>query len=305
MVEKGVVLIVDDVQSNVKILANILGDEYQIKIALSGEKAIELSLMSPMPDLILLDVEMPDMDGFDVIRELKNNSRTKDIPVIFITGNDETKAEEKGLINGAVDYITKPIRPVIVKARINTHLTLKYQRDALLYQASHDQLTGLYNRHHLAQEGNRKYAKALRQQEEFCAMIVDIDHFKNVNDTYGHLIGDEILKEVASILDKNKRIEDFTARYGGEEFVVLFNDCSLDNALFKADILRQRVKNALPCDIKITASFGVAQLNNSHTNFELLLKSADKALYEAKETGRDKVIAIDENNKFLSIEDIE
>ena len=289
MKDNGVVLIIDDVQSNIEILGSILKDKYQIKMALNGKRALELSLLKPIPDLILLDVEMPDMDGFEVLAQLKLNPQTRHVPVIFVTGRDGTSQEEEGLLCGAVDYITKPVRPVIVKARINTHLTIKYQRDELIRRATYDQLTNLSNRHHLAQVGMKIFSKAKRQQEDFCAVIVDIDHFKSVNDNHGHLVGDKVLKSIADLLSKNKRVEDFIARYGGEEFIILFDNCSLENASFKADILRQRIQSLLPHDIKVTASFGVAQLTEKHTTFESLIKDADDALYRAKGSGRNRV----------------
>ena len=289
MKDNGVLLIIDDVQSNIEILGSILKDKYQIKVALDGKRALELSLLKPIPDLILLDVEMPDMDGFEVLTQLKANPQTRHVPVIFVTGRDGTAQEEEGLLCGAVDYITKPVRPVIVKARIKTHLTIKYQRDELIHRATYDQLTNLSNRHHLTQVGMKIFSKAKRQQEDFCAVIVDIDHFKSINDNHGHLIGDKVLKSIADLLSQNKRVEDFIARYGGEEFIILFDNCNLENASFKADILRQRIQNQLPHDIQVTASFGVAQLSNKHTTFESLIKDADDALYRAKGSGRNRV----------------
>jgi len=285
----GVLLIIDDVQSNLKVLDSILKNNYQIKVASSGKQALELSISKPIPDLILLDVEMPGMNGFEVLEQLKINPQTMHIPVIFVTSRDKTSEEEQGLLCGAVDYITKPINPVIVKARINTHLMLKYQRDTLIHQATNDQLTNLSNRHHLIQTGMTLFSKAKRQEESFCAIIIDIDHFKSINDTYGHLVGDEVLKSVAVALKQNKRTEDIIGRYGGEEFIMLLNNCSLNNASFKAEILRQKIQMLFPQNIKVTASFGVAQLNDSHTNFELLIKDADDALYRAKENGRNRV----------------
>lgn len=290
MKNNATILIVDDVASNIELLGSILKNDYDIKVALNGKKAIDIALIEPYPDLILLDVEMPDMNGYQVLEKLQTHLATKFIPIIFVTGSDSIEEEEKGLLLGAVDYITKPIRPIIVKARIQTHLTIKFQRDELVYQSSHDQLTGLYNRHQLAQEGNRKFSKARRQKEDFCVVILDIDHFKNVNDTYGHLIGDEILKAVAKVLEQNKRIEDFTARYGGEEFILLLDNCNLEDAKFKANILRLRVQNLMAENIKISASFGVAQLDiDKHKKFEELIKDADLQLYKAKESGRNKV----------------
>lgn len=294
MREEPVLLIVDDIASNVEVLATILKDEYQIKVAQSGEKAIELSLKAPYPDLILLDIEMPSMDGFEVLKELKTNSITKDIPVIFVTSHDATAQEEKGLLEGAVDYITKPIRPIIVKARIKTHLVIKDQRDKLIYAASHDQLTGLYNRHHLTEEGGRKFSRALRYQDRLSVIMIDIDHFKKINDTYGHLVGDTILKEVSKLFNAHKRNEDFASRFGGEEFVILLDNCRLEDAYAKADRLRKSVEALLPENVLVTASMGVAELNYSHSSFEDLLKDADGALYKAKEEGRNRVIAFEE-----------
>ena len=289
MKDNGVLLIVDDVQSNLNVLESILKDEYELKLASNGKEALEFSVLKPIPDLILLDVEMPGIDGFEVLEQLKLNPKTMHIPVIFVTGRDAISQEERGLLLGAVDYITKPIRPVIVKARINTHITMKHQRDTLIHQATNDQLTNLSNRHHLIQMGMTIFSKAKRQEEDFCTIIIDIDHFKTINDTYGHLVGDEVLKSVAIALKQNKRAEDIVGRYGGEEFVMLLDNCSLNNASFKAEILRQRIQMLLPENIKVTASFGVAQLNNSHTHFELLLKDADDALYRAKKNGRNRV----------------
>ena len=287
---KAVLLIVDDVSLNTQILKTILQVDYHIKTANDGLTAIKLSTLEPLPDLILLDVKMPDMNGYEVMEQLKKDKITKDIPVIFITSSDTTKDEEKGLTMGAVDYITKPIRSVIVKARVKIHITLKYQRDQLIHTALHDQLTQLYNRHHFEAECNRKFTRAKRQNSILSIVMVDLDHFKSINDTYGHLVGDEVLVSTAKILDINNRTEDFTARYGGEEFIIAFEDCSLSDAKAKAEILRSNIENLYPKDIKITASFGVAQLQEKHNEFKDLLKDADKALYEAKTSGRNKVV---------------
>ena len=287
---KAVLLIVDDVSLNTQILKTILQVDYHIKTANDGLTAIKLSTLEPLPDLILLDVKMPDMNGYEVMEQLKKDKITKDIPVIFITSSDTTKDEEKGLTMGAVDYITKPIRSVIVKARVKIHITLKYQRDQLIHTALHDQLTQLYNRHHFEAEGNRKFARAKRQNGKLSIVMVDLDHFKSINDTYGHLVGDEVLISTAKLLNANNRTEDFTARYGGEEFVIAFEDCSLSDAKAKAEILRNNIENLYPKNIKITASFGIAQLRQKHNEFKDLLRDADEALYKAKTSGRNKVV---------------
>ncbi len=293
MEKKPIVLVVDDVASNIQTIATILKEDYQIKVATDGVRALELSIQEPTPDLILLDVVMPDMDGYDVLVKLKENENTEDIPVIFITGNDTTDDEEKGLVAGAVDYITKPVRPAILKARINTHLTIKYQRDELLYIALHDKLTGLHNRHYLTEIGDQKFARAKRHNEDLSVVMCDVDHFKSVNDTYGHLGGDKVLKAMGSILDNKNRAEDFSARYGGEEFVILLEHCTSDSAKEKAENIRLSISELDIDGISVTASFGVVQLNNKHESFEALLKDADEALYKAKESGRNRVVVFD------------
>jgi len=290
MENEAVVLIVDDVASNVQALVTVLKDDYKIKVARGGALALELASQEPLPDLILLDVEMPEVDGYDVIQKLKENELTQNIPVIFITTNTATEAEEKGLLAGAVDYITKPVNPAIVKARVKTHVTLKFQRDELLYIALHDKLTGLHNRHYLAKIGDLKFARAKRHREELSVIMSDIDFFKVVNDTYGHLAGDKVLQAMGALLNENKRAEDFCARYGGEEFVIVLEHCNSDRAKEKAEEMRVALSKLDINGICITASFGVAQINSGHENFEALLRDADEALYKAKESGRNRVV---------------
>jgi len=290
MDDRAVILIVDDVATNVHALASILKDEYQIKVATDGKRALDLAKQNPIPDLVLLDVNMPGFDGYDVLRELKKSSECEGLPVVFVTGNDTESDEEKGLLEGAVDYIKKPVRPAIVKARVKTQITLKKQRDALIYNALHDQLTGLYNRNHLVAEGERKFSKASRNSDKLSLVMIDIDHFKSVNDTYGHLVGDIVLKKVASVIADDNRTEDFSARFGGEEFVLVLDGCSESHANTKAETLRQKIQDLKPNDLSITASFGVCALNFKHKNFEAILKDADTALYEAKESGRNRVV---------------
>ncbi len=290
MTEKNVILIVDDVVVNVQVLVNLLKDNYELKIATDGSRALELAQLEPIPDLILLDIAMPGLDGYDVLAELKDIKVTQNIPVIFVTANTSIEDEERGLNLGAVDYITKPISPAIVKARVDTHLKIKLQHDALVYNASHDQLTGLYNRHVLVEEGQRTFARAKRQEEDLCAIILDIDHFKRVNDEYGHLVGDKVLIHVANVLKNNMRTEDFIARFGGEEFVLILENCDAKAAIDKAELLRKAIQNTQTEGINVTASFGICELKEGHETFESILKDADTALYKAKQSGRNKVV---------------
>lgn len=294
MKSKAVVLIVDDVPTNVQALALLLKEEYVIKVATGGVRALELASQDPIPDLILLDVQMPEMNGYDVFKLLKEGNVTAEIPIIFVTGKDAVEDEEYGLELGAVDYIAKPIRPSIVKARVKTHITLKQQHDQLVGMATHDQLTGLYNRHYLNDTLSKKVAHAKRHGEVLSVIIVDIDHFKSVNDTFGHLMGDLILKAVANAIQDNARKEDIAARFGGEEFILLLDSCTSYDAQVKAEHLRKQLEALHPEGIAVTASFGVAQLQEDIQRYEDFLKNADTALYIAKEEGRNRVVVYEE-----------
>jgi diguanylate cyclase (GGDEF)-like protein len=294
MSNKAVILVVDDIPTNAQALALLLKDDYVIKVATGGVRALELAGKDPIPDLILLDVQMPDMDGYDVLRLLRENSNTAQIPIIFVTGKDSVEDEEYGLELGAVDYITKPIRPSIVKARVKTHIMLKEQNNKLIAMATHDQLTGLYNRHYLADTLSKKLSQCKRHNEALSVIMADIDHFKNVNDTFGHLMGDIILKAVGNVIQDSARKEDISARFGGEEFVLVLDNCTAEDAMIKAEKIRKAIESLTTQGIEVTVSFGVAQLNENIQRYEDLLKNADTALYIAKEEGRNRVIMFKE-----------
>jgi len=290
MSNKPVVLVVDDARVNVQALAHILKDDYTIKIATGGVEAIESAQKEPLPDLILLDVGMPEVSGYDVCKILQGNITTVDIPIIFVTGKDSIEDEEYGLSLGAVDYITKPIRPVIVKARVKTHIALKRHRDELRKMATRDPLTELYNRRYLTDALMSKVARANRHGDALSIIMVDVDHFKKINDIHGHLVGDEVLKEIAKAITSVARREDIAARFGGEEFILVMDNCSLEDAQAKAEELRQKIQLLHPKDLDITASFGVAGLSETINDCTLLFTAVDKALYEAKNRGRNCVI---------------
>jgi diguanylate cyclase (GGDEF)-like protein len=298
--EKPVVLIVDDEPVNIQVLAACLKNNYQIKVATSGQQSLQLIKSGLEPDLILLDIDMPGMDGYEVCALLKENMTTASIPVIFVTAKSEIHEEEKGLELGAVDYITKPISPAIVAARVKTHVTLKLQRDKLQDMAMHDQLTGLYNRYFLLADASHKVSKSKRHNYDLSVLMMDIDHFKVINDTHGHSVGDYVLKEVADCLSAEKRIEDVLARFGGEEFVLLLDHCKLAEAEIKADKLRAAIEDLEPGGLRITVSIGVAQLNAEEKDFTAPLKRADDALYEAKEQGRNRVVTCAKTIKVTS-----
>ncbi|WP_415889789.1 diguanylate cyclase [Neptuniibacter sp. SY11_33] len=287
---KPVVLIVDDVPSNIKVLANCLKDHYRIKVATGGNDCLKLAVADPVPDLVLLDIEMPDMGGYEVCQKLQGQPHTQDIPIIFVTARDADRNEELGLQLGAVDYIAKPVRPSIVLARVNTHVTLKQQRDLLKEIALKDQLTGLYNRYYLLETAEQRLAHTERHSDPLSVMLLDLDYFKQVNDTHGHLVGDKVLREFGDLLGRICRKDDIPARFGGEEFVVLLGHCDLEAGVEKAEEVRERVEQLKPEGLDITVSIGVVQFYPGES-IEQLLDRADKALYKAKDEGRNCVVS--------------
>ncbi len=284
-------MIVDDAAVNIQALIAILETDYQIKVATSGERCLSLLIDYELPDLILLDIMMPDMDGYQVCKKIKAASKTQHIPIIFITSKDDENDEEKGLRLGAVDYITKPIKPIITLARIKTHVTLKLQYDRLSQIAERDQLTGLFNRHYLNEIAEQKISFSHRHVIPLSILMIDIDHFKKINDEYGHLVGDEVIHKVANVFSNNARAEDVACRFGGEEFVLLMDHCDLNSAEEKAEALREMVECLMPSGLKVTVSIGVSQLRSTEEgeDFISVLNRADSAVYLAKQKGRNCV----------------
>jgi diguanylate cyclase (GGDEF)-like protein len=290
---KATILIVDDVKLNIQILTAILKDLYQIIIAVNGKQAIELVNNKPDIDLILLDIEMPVMGGFEACEHLKNDPKTEHIPIIFITANTDEEDEERGLELGAIDYITKPIRQSIVCARVKTHITLKQQYDLLRSLAVKDQLTGLYNRHYLLDVACKKISQSVRHNYDLSLLLLDIDHFKHINDTYGHPMGDKILIAVAKTLLQQCRKEDAVIRFGGEEFIVVLEHSDKENSKVKAEQIRHAIELLQPENIKVTISIGLTQMQGDE-NIEKMISRADIALYKAKENGRNCVVLSDD-----------
>lgn len=289
------VLLVDDSPSALAILEGVLS-EYCVEKTASGEKAIESVLRAP-PDLILLDVRMPGMDGYETCRRIKQMEEGAEIPVIFVTGLNDTEDEAQGFALGAVDFISKPIRPAIVRARIRVHLELKAARDTLHNIAMSDGLTGVANRRHFEARVQTEWNRALRHCHPLSLVMADVDYFKNYNDFYGHMAGDECLRNVATGLrDGLRRASDLVARYGGEEFVCLMPELSHDEAAGLADSLRHRVENLfIPHDRSntarhVTVSMGLATMTPDATHtWNDLLAQADQALYQAKRLGRNRL----------------
>lgn len=298
--ERKTLLIVDDVPANVKMLANYLKDEYIIQVAGKGEKALAIAQGSHPPDLILLDIMMPDMDGYTVCRELKNNPATQQIPVIFVSALTEAVEEEQGLNLGAVDYITKPFHLPIVRARIRNQMSLKSKTDMLEEMSNIDGLTQIANRRYfdqmLLKEGNRLARNGLPMS----VLMIDIDYFKAYNDNYGHGRGDECLVRVAAAMNKAiSRPGDLLARYGGEEFVAILPETDAGRVLAVAqrlcDAVRQLqiVHGYSPIADYVTISVGCAgRVLNDASEAVSLLGQADQALYEAKRRGRNRAVVL-------------
>ena len=284
---------VDDQPVNIQAIYQAFAADHQVLMATSGEQALALCL-AKQPDLVLLDVVMPGMDGYEVCSRLKADPATRDIPVIFVTAQDGESAEAIGLDLGAVDFISKPISPRIVRARVRTHLTLKAQADLLREWAYIDGLTGVHNRRHFDEQLALEWARAVRAGSPLSVLLIDVDFFKRFNDHYGHPAGDACLRQLAGTLATAlKRPGDLVARYGGEEFVCLLPDTPLPGALQLAQQFTRLVhglqmvhpqSDAAPV---VTVSVGVCcKPADTVGSAAGLLREADAQLYIAKSRGR-------------------
>ena len=296
--ERKTILIVDDAPDNLTYLSALLKDAYQTKVATSGEKALRIAETAPMPDLSLLDISMPEMSGYEVCQRLKENEQTRTIPVIFLTAMSEAEDEEKGLELGAVDYITKPIRPPILRARVRTHLELKDARDALARLASTDKLTGISNRRRFDEVMPSEWARARRDKHAMSIAMIDIDYFKNFNDAHGHAAGDACLQSVAQAMQRSlRRASDLLARLGGEEFVAVLTNTDeaglrrvMQNLLDEVAALGI-AHGASAASPIVSISVGAVLVQpHALASFTEPLAAADALLYEAKAAGRDRCI---------------
>lgn len=298
MEKKQTVLIVDDSPVNIKVLYEILGSEHDVIFAGDGNDALELSV-SESPDLILLDIIMPGIDGYEVCRRLKSDPRTRAIPVIFITSMEQEADETKGLSLGAIDYITKPISPAIVKARVRNHLELKRYRDFLEGLSMMDGLTGIANRRRFDEYLDQEWRRAGRTAQPLSLIMMDIDFFKNYNDNYGHAAGDDCLKQVArSLTTALKRPGDVVARYGGEEFACILPETDGPGALQVAEALRESIiLLGIPHAYSEAASYVTLSIGavtaSRDTSREKLIEEADRLMYVSKKSGRDRITHAD------------
>ncbi|MFO1380945.1 MAG: diguanylate cyclase [Chitinivorax sp.] len=292
------ILIVDDTVTNIRVLSHILHKQGEIFFATSGQAAIAMA-RDKLPDLILLDVEMPGMDGYETCRILKADPLLALSPVIFVTGHSGTENELRALAAGGVDFISKPLNPPVVSARVKTHLTLKRQTDLLREQANLDGLTGIANRRIFDVKLDEECRRHRRYGVPLALAMIDVDRFKQYNDLYGHQEGDACLRQVAqTIHDCARRPGEIAARYGGEEFAVILPATALGAAYKFGAMLCQKIRNlALPHRGApeggiVTISVGVASLQPQDDEAgQNLVAAADMALYLAKSSGRNRVVA--------------
>ena len=307
------ILIIDDTPANISILNETLKDEYDVFFATSGAEGLRVAA-ALVPDLILLDIMMPEMDGFQVCRRLKGVEQTSGIPVIYVTAVVSHQEEAKGLECGAVDYITKPISPPVVALRVRNHLELT-RRSRMLEALSEelarknrqlqllarmDGLTGLANRRFLDETLDAEVRRAQRCGTQLSLIMCDIDFFKRYNDRYGHQAGDDALRRIGSLLQRLfQRGSDFPCRYGGEEFAVILPETDAPQAVHLAEHLRATMcEEALPhafSDVAscVTLSVGVVSAPASEgRGAEWFMGQADAALYRSKEGGRNLTTAV-------------
>lgn len=298
--KKPVMLVVDDQPLNIRLIRELFHEEFDVFMATDGLKAVN-KVQQILPDIILLDVVMPNIDGFEVCRILKRDPAISAIPVIFITGNINEEDEVTGFEVGGADFIRKPINPVITRARVNTQLALKQQADKLRRIALTDGLTGVANRRSFDSELASLWHQSLRYQSPLSLIMFDVDYFKNYNDHYGHQAGDVCLQKIGQAIQQTlNRSQDFVARYGGEEFACVLQATDAEGARHLAGLLSKAIESLQIEHVKsevadiVTVSIGiVTQTVNEGLTVEGFIELADQQLYRAKAQGRARICSAD------------
>jgi len=283
------ILIIDDNNDNIKVAANIIkADNNIVWATMNPKEGLKIAEVK-LPDLILLDVQMPVMDGYEACKILKSKAQTKDIPIVFMTARTDDESIHKAYNEGAVDYITKPIKKLELLARVNTQLKLSSMIKCLKEASVTDGLTKLFNHKKIFELLDLEIDRAKRYNRPLSIMMLDIDRFKSVNDKYGHVYGDTVLERLASEIKQQIRDMDMVGRYGGEEFLIIFPEITKSQAYEVAQRLRKTVESlTFDNGLTITISGGLAELSEEKT--ELLVSKADENLYRAKNTGRNKIV---------------
>jgi two-component system cell cycle response regulator len=300
------IIVAEDEPVNRELIQRLLEREgYRVLAARNGREAVDLA-GEALPDLVILDVMMPEMDGMEACRLIKDDERTHDIPVIFLSAHGETEMKVSGLGLGADDYISKPFEAEELIARVNVRIRLKRERDELRNNAEEasrraalaqaravtDALTGLLNRYGLQHVLVREQAEARRYTRPLSCLVIDLDNFKAVNDTYGHLVGDLALQQISGVLREVVRASDTVFRYGGEEFLVLLPETDMEGAVALAEKIRARAASRTYGEsgrsFRLTLSAGAGCLRDDESGHDMIAR-ADMALYHAKEMGRNRV----------------
>ncbi|WP_246422728.1 diguanylate cyclase [Roseospira visakhapatnamensis] len=294
--KKPLLLLVEDDPNTLRLLSGLFKESYEILVAMSGHQGMDVA-RSEGPDLILLDLRLPDMDGLEICRILKAEPDVERIPIIFLTADQDPATEEKGITLGAVDFVTKPFSTAVLRARVRTHIDLRRKTEALERLAATDALTGVPNRRSFETVIAREWRRMMREKMPLSVAMVDIDHFKALNDTFGHPFGDHVLRVVAATIDAHlRRPSDYVARYGGEEFVLVLPSTDAAGAASVAEGARRAIEalqfDGMPVDkpLQVTASLGCGTVVPSvEGGVEALVGEADQNLYRAKNNGRNRV----------------
>ena len=287
------VLAIDDSELIHRLLeARLQGEDLELHSATSSEEGLQKA-RALKPELILLDISMEGMNGFELLDKLKEDTGTQNIAVIFISGTDEPMDKVRGLDMGAIDFITKPFDAFELKARVRSALRNQYLMRMLEQRAQLDGLTGLWNRTYFDNRLTQEVSEAKRHQRALTLVLCDIDRFKRLNDQFGHPFGDRVLKHVSQIFSGG-RTSDIVCRYGGEEFGLIFPSTNIERGCEVAERLRVAIEAAKWSgnpDLVVTASFGVCDMEclEGDVTPEAMLKLADKMLYKAKQSGRNCV----------------
>lgn len=303
MTAPATVLVIDDSTEVLAVVAARLRPEgHRVVTTEDWERGIQLAL-TEYPDVILLDIHLPGTSGLDVCRRLKSDPRTSEIPVIFLTASDDVTMKVHGFDLGAADYVTKPFHPAELKARVRAALRTKREHEQLGMQARHDALTALWNRGQFDRILASEVAVCSREKRPLALVMIDLDHFKAINDDHGHAFGDSVLRRVSLTLGEAVRGGDFACRYGGEELALVLPDTTAESAAMVCERIREALaavefRSVHGSDrVEVTASFGVADL--AHVESEAvsasanaMVEAADQALYLAKRSGRDRVVVL-------------
>lgn len=289
------ILIVDDNESNIDILLGLL-NQYDVLVALSGNSAIEITNEEDI-DLILLDIMMPELDGYETCKILKSNKKTQNIPIVFITAKDDEDSIEKAYDVGGIDFVTKPFKPKELLARVKTQLKLKSLIEHLEYISFHDPLTDIYNRRGFFELSDKKINSFLKNKKnkksDFYGIMIDIDKFKIINDKYGHPFGDKVIQNVSAIISNNLSENSIFGRVGGEEFAIVWeseDDINTEIEIIRAEVEKNEILFEDKDIVTYTISVGVSKMDEEILTLDCLLNKADNALYEAKGSGRNRIV---------------